>query len=56
MFINKIINFSLAVTKYTLPPHQALMIDKNLAKPMWPSIVYKKESEIPELVVDNGST
>ena len=33
------------------------MIDKkNLAKPMWPSIVYKKESEIPELVVDNGST
>ena len=50
-------NFSLAVTKYTLPPHQALMIDKkNLAKPMWPSIVYKKESEIPELVVDNGST
>ena len=24
-------NFSLAVTKYTLPPHQALMIDKKFS-------------------------
>lgn len=50
-------NFSLAVTKFSLPPHQALKIDKkNNAKPMWPKLVYKKESQIPNLVVDNGST
>ena len=50
-------NFSLAVTKFSLPPHQALKIDKkNVAKPMWPSLVNKKESQLPDLVVDNGST
>ena len=50
-------NFSLAVTKFSLPPHQALKIDKkNNAKPMWPKLVYKKESQLPDLVVDNGST
>lgn len=50
-------HFSMAVTSYPLPPHQALKCapDGRL-EPMWPDIVNMRESEIPQLVVDNGST
>ena len=50
-------HFSLAVTKYNLPPHQALKINKNrIVKPFWPKLVNKRDEQIGDLVVDNGST
>ena len=50
-------HFSVAVTKYNLPPHQALKISANkIAKPMWKKIINKRDEEIGNLVVDNGST
>jgi pseudaminic acid cytidylyltransferase len=50
-------HFTMAVTTYPLPPHQALKceVGGRLA-PMWPDIVNMRESDIPQLVVDNGST
>lgn len=49
--------FMLAATRYTHPPHQALRIAKNgLLHPMWPRWVKKRSQEVPQLVVDNGST
>jgi CMP-N-acetylneuraminic acid synthetase len=50
-------DFALAVTTYDLPPHQALRLDASGgASPMWPELVNKRDSEIGQLVVDNGST
>jgi len=50
-------DYALAVTRYELPPHQALrlMPDQSLA-PMWPELVSQRADEIGELRVDNGST
>jgi len=48
-------DFSLAVTSYDLPPHQALRISKKLfAKPKWPNLINNREKD--RLLVDNGST
>ena len=50
-------DFSLAVTSYDLPPHQALKLsNNNYARPFWPKLINKKAKTIGELVVDNGST
>jgi len=49
--------FVLAVTNYTHPAHQALKTGKNnTCTPMWKDLVNKRDDEISELVVDNGST
>jgi pseudaminic acid cytidylyltransferase len=49
--------FAMAVVRFSLPPHQALKLAKNgdLA-PMWPDLIEKRSSDLPALVVDNGST
>jgi len=50
-------NYAVAVTKYDLPPHQALkVIEEELVIPMWPELVNERSDVIGELVVDNGST
>tara|TARA_B110000967_G_C18742136_1_gene488284 strand:+ start:152 stop:826 length:675 start_codon:yes stop_codon:yes gene_type:complete len=50
-------HFSLAATKYTMPPQQALILKKNkFVKPLFKNLVTKNESDIGKLVVDNGST
>lgn len=50
-------DFAMAVVRFALPPHQALKLspDGGLA-PMWPDLIEKRSSDIPTLVVDNGST
>ena len=51
------IDFSIAVTEYDLPPHQALKIDHNdNIEPMFPELVNLRDEKIGRLVVDNGST
>lgn len=50
-------HFSLAVTTYNLPPHQALKLKKNnFAYPFFKKIINKREDKFGKLVVDNGST
>ncbi len=50
-------DFSVAVTDYDMPPHQALKdTASGIAAPMWPELVNKRSDEIGKLVVDNGST
>ncbi len=50
-------DFSKAVTHYGMPPHQALKLGEDgSVTPMWPDLVNERESDIGELVVDNGST
>lgn len=50
-------HFSLAATKYSMPPQQALVLKRNkFVKPLFKDMVTKNESEIGNLVVDNGST
>jgi pseudaminic acid cytidylyltransferase len=50
-------DFALAVTSYSLPPHQALRIAPDGAlTPMWPDLVNQRADTIGPLVVDNGST
>jgi len=49
--------FSLAVTHYYYPPHQALRKEEdNTVTPIWPEWVNKREDELGTIVVDNGST
>jgi CMP-N-acetylneuraminic acid synthetase len=50
-------DFVMAVTRYPLPPHQALKLEAGgLLLPMWPELIELRASELPQLVVDNGST
>ena len=50
-------DFSIAVTEYDMPPHQALMMLDNLSlEPMWPDLINVRTSEFERLCVDNGST
>jgi pseudaminic acid cytidylyltransferase len=50
-------DFAIAVTSYTLPPHQALRIAPDGAlQPMWPDLVNLRADAVGRLVVDNGST
>lgn len=49
--------FAMAVTHYDLSPRQALIKGLNgELTPMWPELVNMRSQELPELVVDNGST
>ncbi len=49
--------FALATTTYALDPHQALRAEADgTLTPMWPDLVNRRASELPPLVVDNGST
>ena len=50
-------DFALAVTSYSQPLHQALLIDENnYAKAFLPDLVSLRADEVPEFYVDNGST
>ena len=50
-------HFSIAVTEYDLPPHQALKLEADGAlHPMWPELVDLRDEQVGKLVVDNGST
>ena len=50
-------NFSMAVTKYHYPPHQAMtMNESGFMEPMWSELVEKKGQDVPEMFIDNGST
>jgi pseudaminic acid cytidylyltransferase len=50
-------DFAMAVTQYDLPPWQALKkSERDELVPMWPDWISKRSQEIPELLVDNGST
>jgi len=47
----------MAVTDYFFPPHQALVLNKDsTAHLFWKDVGGKRSSELPEFVVDNGST
>jgi len=50
-------DFAMAVTRYNYPPHQALYLggDGGL-RPVWPELVSKREQDIGDTCVDNGST
>jgi pseudaminic acid cytidylyltransferase len=54
---NKSCDYGMAVTNFHFAPHQALKLqnDSDLSA-MWPNLVTKRASELPNLVVDNGST
>ena len=50
-------DFAMAVTNYDVPPHQALIKNDDASlHAMWPELVNKREDEIGQIVVDNGST
>jgi pseudaminic acid cytidylyltransferase len=50
-------DFAMAVTRYSLAPHQALKTGAGGAlAPMWPELIEQRASALPPLVVDNGST
>ena len=50
-------NFAIAVTKYDLPPHQALIVgDDYVVEPFLPDLVAARADTVPDLCVDNGST
>ncbi|MCF8495330.1 MAG: acylneuraminate cytidylyltransferase family protein [Alphaproteobacteria bacterium] len=50
-------DFSIAATRYDMPPHQALKAGQDgFIKPFWPDLVNRRASDIDPLVVDNGST
>jgi len=52
-----ICNFSMAVTEYFYPPHQAMkIVDSGYLEPMWPDIAEKQSQSMPRLLIDNGST
>ncbi|OEU67721.1 MAG: pseudaminic acid cytidylyltransferase [Desulfobacterales bacterium PC51MH44] len=48
---------AMALTNYHFPPHQALKLDKfqNLI-PVWLDMINMKSQEVPDFLVDNGST
>jgi pseudaminic acid cytidylyltransferase len=49
-------NFSMGVTEYPYPPHQALKLQKGFLKPMWPELIEMRSQDVGKLYVDNGST
>lgn len=49
--------FAMATTRYTHPPHQALVSQEDgHLRPLWPELVDRRAAELGELYVDNGST
>ena len=50
-------DFAMAITRYTHPPHQGLVMDSDTTlKPCWPDYIECSEAEFGKLWVDNGST
>ena len=50
-------DFSMAVTEFDQPPHQAMLVKPdNFLEPMWPDLVFVREGDLGRLCVDNGST
>lgn len=50
-------DFAMATTRYTHPPHQALVAEGDgRLRPFWPELVERRAAELGELYVDNGST
>lgn len=50
-------DFAMAVTSYDHYAHQALKFEDNAAlTPMWPDLVRKRGSDLPQLRAGNGST
>ncbi len=50
-------HFSMAVTHYDLPAHQALhAVEDGSLEPMWPEWVNRRSQDVGELLCDNGST
>ena len=49
-------DIALAASPYDMPPHQALKVVGDKVEPMWPDLVNKREADVGELIVDNGST
>ena len=49
-------HFSMAVSKYNLPYHQALNIKKNNIEYIWKNELLNNNSKLNNVVVDNGST
>lgn len=50
-------DFAMAITEYSLPPHQALRIGRlGFLEPMWPQLVHLRSQEVGPLYVDCGST
>ena len=46
----------LAVTTFSLPVHQAMILENGQGKKVFPDIFNHRESEVPKYYVDNGST
>ena len=46
----------LAVTAFSLPVHQAMILENGRGKKVFPDIFNQRESEVPKYYVDNGST
>lgn len=52
-----ICDFALCASEYDLPPYRALKLTGgNFVEPMWPDLVAARSSDMPRLVVNNGST
>lgn len=50
-------NFAYAVTRYSMPPHQMLFEDQaGWLNRAWPLIASMKLQQLPEALIDNGST
>ena len=47
---------SLAVTTFTHPVHQAIVISNGQSKKLFPKLFNLRESDVPTYYVDNGST
>lgn len=55
--LNEDCDFAMSVSRYPLPPHQAMQLKAgDRVEVMWPDLIEKRASDIGELVVDNGST
>jgi pseudaminic acid cytidylyltransferase len=50
-------DFAMAITEYSLPPHQALREGRSgTLEPMWPELVHLSSQKVGRLYVDCGST
>ena len=49
--------FAMAVTRFDMPVHQALLMDgQGYLEPKFPDLVMKRSTEVDALFIDNGST
>lgn len=50
-------DFAMAVTEYDLPVHQALSVERDGSLlPLFPELLQQRSADVPDIVVDNGST